>query len=408
VPGINGGQPFEGLDDGLTVTLELSNVMWNPAFPVNPWMSAQAALGGITPRQQVAQEIAFVAGVARSVFAGPDEERLRVFVGGWNAQASFLTGVLDALPADFHVDAIGPQAYITPRPPVISGWLEGADPMMGTCPNCPTPEEVVEGALLSLTQLRTFVQNHRALAEGYVNPDGSSPVVELYEAGHSFKAGLQPWAGAALVAHTIPELYAAYVDELIPMFEDEGVALAIWYSFMSDQTPSAGITPFGTWDDMDQSITLPVPNVYVDEGAPKAAAIYRGPPIDDSCAPASATFRNAGTNPTSFTLAAPVVGGPFDATVDLTTTGHSLAALLATTDAGALLLPSGQTLLLADPGAQGELLGLDLRAGPVASWNLTVPATAALCGFAASLQAVHLGGVVPFALSNAQDVVFGG
>jgi hypothetical protein len=29
---------------------------------------------------------------------------------------------------------------------------------------------------------------------------------------------------------------------------------------------------------MDQKITLPVPDVYVDEGLPKVAAIYRLPP----------------------------------------------------------------------------------------------------------------------------------
>jgi hypothetical protein len=30
---------------------------------------------------------------------------------------------------------------------------------------------------------------------------------------------------------------------------------------------------------MEQKLTLPVPDVYLDEGAPKAAAIYRGPPL---------------------------------------------------------------------------------------------------------------------------------
>jgi hypothetical protein len=31
---------------------------------------------------------------------------------------------------------------------------------------------------------------------------------------------------------------------------------------------------------MDQAITLPVPEPYLDEGAPKAAAIYKLPPLE--------------------------------------------------------------------------------------------------------------------------------
>jgi hypothetical protein len=33
---------------------------------------------------------------------------------------------------------------------------------------------------------------------------------------------------------------------------------------------------------MNQTITLPVPDFYLDEGAPKAAAIYKGPPPKDT------------------------------------------------------------------------------------------------------------------------------
>ncbi len=49
---------------------------------------------------------------------------------------------------------------------------------------------------------------------------------------------------------------------------------------MSDSSARGGATgPFGHWDNMGQSITLPVPEVYLDQGVPKAAAIYRGPPL---------------------------------------------------------------------------------------------------------------------------------
>jgi hypothetical protein len=48
---------------------------------------------------------------------------------------------------------------------------------------------------------------------------------------------------------------------------------------MTDQDPRFGVgIGYGVWNDMGQRITLPVPEPYVDEGAPKAAAIYRGPP----------------------------------------------------------------------------------------------------------------------------------
>jgi len=60
---------------------------------------------------------------------------------------------------------------------------------------------------------------------------------------------------------------------------DEGVDVANWYSFMTDQDPAFGVgVGFGIWNDMGQAITLPVGDAYLDEGAPKAAAVYRGPP----------------------------------------------------------------------------------------------------------------------------------
>jgi hypothetical protein len=71
------------------------------------------------------------------------------------------------------------------------------------------------------------------------------------------------------------------VDGLVPMLVEEGVDVVNWYSFMTDQDPSHGVdVGFGIWNDMGQSLTLPVPEPYLDEGVPKAAAIYRGPPLE--------------------------------------------------------------------------------------------------------------------------------
>jgi hypothetical protein len=150
----------------------------------------------------------------------------------------------------------------------------------GACPNCPTPAGVIAAARLWVETLRERLRDHRAVAEAYTNPDGSHPRLELYEAGQSFIANSQPWGAAAREAQTHPDMYAAYVDGLIPMLVEEQVDLVNWYSFMTDQDPTLGVSVgFGIWNDMTQRITLPVREPYLHEGAPKAAAIYRGPPL---------------------------------------------------------------------------------------------------------------------------------
>lgn len=124
--------------------------------------------------------------------------------------------------------------------------------------------------------------------------------------------------------------------------------------------------------------------------------------------PASGVSRSAAGNPDSLVLVnPPQLGGVFQATQDLSLTGHALAAIVGY--AGPLTFPlaGGQVLLVnvTDPG--GELLGQPAVPGPVVLWNLSVPNDAALCGFELSVQGVHIGGVTPFALSNALDLVVG-
>jgi hypothetical protein len=72
-------------------------------------------------------------------------------------------------------------------------------------------------------------------------------------------------------------MYDAYVLDLVPALVARGVQSVMWYSFISDGGQGTS-GPFGHWEHMDQSITLPVPDAYVDEGVPRAAAIYRLPP----------------------------------------------------------------------------------------------------------------------------------
>lgn len=120
---------------------------------------------------------------------------------------------------------------------------------------------------------------------------------------------------------------------------------------------------------------------------------------------AGATQRNAGENPLSLGTGAPVLGGTLRLAVDLGTSGHEAALVVGFASPLDLALGGGQHLLVNVLDPSGELLGLAPRKGPVASWELPVPATP--CGLALSLQAIHMGGVVPFALSNASDVTMG-
>lgn len=122
---------------------------------------------------------------------------------------------------------------------------------------------------------------------------------------------------------------------------------------------------------------------------------------------ASASARNAGANPSSYDATPPVLGTTFTATVDLSTSGHAVAGLVGFASGITLPLLDGQVLLVnaLDPG--GELLALPLLPGPVATFGVPLPLDLDLAGLALSTQALHFGGVTPFALSNAQDVVLG-
>ena len=123
---------------------------------------------------------------------------------------------------------------------------------------------------------------------------------------------------------------------------------------------------------------------------------------------ASATFRNAGSNPASYTATPPVLGAEFTGTVDLGgTSGHSLATLLGFATPLTFTLNGGQVLLVNFADPSGELLHQPVLPGPVAIFKALVPNDTSFCSFRLSTQALHIGGVQPFALSNAQDLVVG-
>ena len=117
---------------------------------------------------------------------------------------------------------------------------------------------------------------------------------------------------------------------------------------------------------------------------------------------ASASFRNAGSNPASYTCNAPVLGGTWASTVNLSTTGHSSAYLYSFRAQSSLTLPQGQMLM-----GTGVIARLGPVAGPLATFSVSVPNRLSLCGFHMTAQALHLGTVRRFALSNAMDLVVG-
>lgn len=129
------------------------------------------------------------------------------------------------------------------------------------------------------------------------------------------------------------------------------------------------------------------------------------PDLTSACVGATSSFRNGGANPASLTANAPVIGGTLTLEVDLTTSGHAQAVVIGF--AGPLDLPlgGGQQLLVDVTHPDGELLGLSAVGGPTATWNLPVPPT--VCGLELSVQALHFGGVTPFALGNARDLRVG-
>jgi len=124
---------------------------------------------------------------------------------------------------------------------------------------------------------------------------------------------------------------------------------------------------------------------------------------------ASATFRNAGTNPASYDVVAlPVLGSTFSGTIDLGgTTGHGLAWLVGFRSPLSMVLGGGQVLLVDIGAPWGELFQLPIVPGPLATFDLDIPADPVWAGFECSSQALHVGGVQPFALSNARDLVLG-
>ena len=139
------------------------------------------------------------------------------------------------------------------------------------------------------------------------------------------------------------------------------------------------------------------------EGPPSVLELYTS-----SALPlAGSEQRTVMPNATSLSTDLPILGRDLLLTVDLATTGHSAAAPFAFASRSEVPLANGQVLLTNDPNGLGEFLAAPAISGPSASLDVPVPALTSLLGFRMTLQAVHFGDVVPYALSNARDLVLG-
>ena len=141
--------------------------------------------------------------------------------------------------------------------------------------------------------------------------------------------------------------------------------------------------------------------------------------LDDSALNAGATYvfslapfaaesvRNAGSNPLSYVGSKPVLGEEMVATVDVSMTGHAAAGIFGFSSMTTIPLANGSTLLVGNGTLTGELLQLPLELGPLATFTVNLPLDPTLAGLTVYTQALHIGGVQPFALSNAVDYVLG-
>ncbi len=126
---------------------------------------------------------------------------------------------------------------------------------------------------------------------------------------------------------------------------------------------------------------------------------------------AGAVAQDAGANPSSFTLGGsalgrPVLGATLDLLVDVGTTGHDASTVIGFLGGLSATLGGGQVLLVDVAHPAGELFGFPVQSGSFAT-TVPIPADPSLCGLAVHAQGMHLFGVQPFALSNAQVLTLG-
>ncbi len=138
-----------------------------------------------------------------------------------------------------------------------------------------------------------------------------------------------------------------------------------------------------------------------DDDLPNCGAVYT---FDAGPTSATVTCRNVrvSVNPYSYFARAAILGEDWELSVDLSQTGHTHAQVLGYTGDTNVTMNGGQALLVSGM----KLFSLPLRTSP-AEWTVPIPLDPSLEGVAVYTQAVHIFGVAPFELTNAQDLVIG-
>lgn len=131
---------------------------------------------------------------------------------------------------------------------------------------------------------------------------------------------------------------------------------------------------------------------------------YYRPQVAMPCAIATVTTRNAGSNVQSYVAGPPLIGQSWHGTVDVQSTGHTMAGLFGF--AASATVPLGSQMLLVDTSLP-PIIALPAAAGPNASFQLTIPSNYSMCGAVIYTQAVHYGGAAGFVLTDAQDLTLG-
>jgi len=180
-----------------------------------------------------------------------------------------------------------------------------------------------------------------------------------------------------------------------------------------DEVPGgaqSSVVPAGTLL-ASQSYDLEV--IFTNETAPSGAGgfgiagrvghLVVGRASISTIAAAQLAFRTGGTNVSSYSAGVPILGASWTANVTLSMTGHSFARIVMHRNPAFFTLSGGQSVLVSGP----RVLSLPLMPGPIATWTSVIPNDTSLAGLTMYTQALHLLGVSPFVLSNAQDLTFG-
>lgn len=278
---LNGGSGFAGLSANFKVIIEWANEWWNTALPAANWVASTATAQGTSTAQVVAtySKLAFDAWM--SVWTGVNAARVERVMMGQLGTSSQLSSALAALPTSYKMDAVGCAWYFGPsaarKGNGVGGYLN-AYPA-----NLPTTQTILNDIDASIdADMIPSVKAHIGLAVAH----SATCKAYLYEGGPSLTPTGPPppqasWWEEAWLAARDPQMYGIVqkaIDRLATSTQSgRGITRAAYFGFQSRVECPVGIpdSAWGVWEKFDDAITLPVPEVYLDQGLPKAAAVYK-------------------------------------------------------------------------------------------------------------------------------------